>query len=105
MSSQDGTPSGLRGRGAVYRLEAAQPVAGADWAFTPPPGAGFRIIGGSAQLLTSAAIANRQVSILADDRSVTLFTIEAAAVQAAGATVTYDLLPGCTLTTAIGGHQ
>lgn len=105
MGSWDEAPPGLRGRGAVYRLEAPVPAAGADWAFSPPAGAAFRILGGSAQLVTSAVVANRQVAIVVDDKSVTLFTIEAAAVQAAGATVTYDLLPGCTLTTLTGGHQ
>lgn len=104
MGAWDHAPDGLRPRGAPYRLEAPVPAAGADWAFSPPPGAAFRIIGGSAQLVTSATVANRQVSILVDDRNVTLFTIEASGTQAVSLTQVYDILPGCTLTTLTSTH-
>ncbi len=100
-----GAPPGLPGRGHLALIPVPQPAAGADWTIRPPVGARWRVLGGSAKLVTSAAIANRQVYLAVSYDGLELFRIAAAAVQAAGATVVYELIPGLTLTTAIGGFQ
>ncbi len=96
---------GIEGPGLLRSLTVANPAAGVDWTQAAPTNGRWFLRGGTATLLTSAAIANRQVALVIDDGASTLFTIEAAAVQAAGATVVYDLIPGDTLTALTATHQ
>ncbi len=98
-------PIGYRGKGVPNILPGVTPTAGGDWTFRPPPGVVWRLIGGSAKLVTSAVVANRQVKIGLDDGQNELFLVPAANVQAGGTTVTYELLPGLGITTLAGGRQ
>ncbi len=96
---------GIEGPGALYSIAVTTPGAGADWTQTVPTGARWRIRGGTAQLVTSAAVATRQVALVIDDGVNTLFTSESASTQLAGVTQVYDLLPGGTVTTLVSTHQ
>lgn len=69
----------------------ASPAAGADLSITPDLFGAQQVIGFNATLTTSAAIANRQVTLTIDDGTVTMFRAVASQVQAAGVTVTYQV--------------
>lgn len=100
-----GAPPGLPGAGHLTPLPVGQPAAGADWSAAPPVGATWRVLGGSAQLVTSNAVFNRQVYLVFKHGGLELYRIAAAAVQAASATVVYEFLPGQTIVTLVATYQ
>jgi hypothetical protein len=55
--------SPLEGPGFIRSVTNASPGAGADWNFPVPTNARWRVISGDAQLVTGAAVANRQVEL------------------------------------------
>lgn len=67
----------------------ANPAAGADWSQVVPAGHLWRPFSVTCQLLTSAAVANRQAVLVLGDGTSTYAYLTAPAVQAAGATVIY----------------
>ena len=67
----------------------ASPAAGADWSTTVPAGHLWRLFSVTAQLVTSAAVANRQPVLVLGDGTNPFAYLTAPAVQAAGATVIY----------------
>lgn len=95
----------LDGRGAMLSNTVTTPAAGADWSFATSGQARTLIRGGTAQLVTAAAVATRQVALIVDDGATTLYTIEAASTQLAGITQVYSFIPGDTLTTLIATQQ
>lgn len=72
----------------------AVPTAGADFVATCPGEAIWRVLGGRFVFTTSAAVANRLVSLILDDQTDSLLQTPAGAVQAAGAAQPYSLFPG-----------
>jgi hypothetical protein len=96
MSGSDSwaPPPGLEGRGGLKLITAPEPAAGHDWVLTPPPGARWRLLGGSAQLVTSATVATRQVLFQVVREGTVCFTIPSPNTQAASLTYTYQFLPG-----------
>ncbi len=93
-NGREGAPPGFAGRGGLNIITAPNPAAGADWTLAPPPGARWNVLGGSAQLVTAAAVAVRQVLILIAQGPTTVLTLTSPNTQAAGLTYTYQLLPG-----------
>lgn len=65
------------------------PAAGADWSTAVPAGHLWQPFSVTAQLLTSAAVANRQAVLVLGDGTNVYAYLTAPAVQAAGATVIY----------------
>src|SRR5580765_5947487 len=61
----------------------ANPAAGADWSVTVPAGHLWELLGITATLTTSAAVANRAAAIVLGDGVNPYLTIPAAVVQAA----------------------
>ena len=103
-SDRWGAPDGYPGRGAPKLITAPAPAAGADFTLTPPVGVRWRILGGQAQLKTSAAVANRQVLLEVTRGGVVVFTCPSPSVQAAGLTYAYQLLPGVTQPTLVSTY-
>lgn len=92
---------GVEGPGVLQSLAIANPAAGADWSQSVPTAARWLVRGGAATLVTSVAVATRQVALVIDDGVNTLFTIEAGTTQLASLTQVYSLLPGQTTATLI----
>lgn len=67
----------------------ASPAAGADWLATVPAGHLWRPFSVTALLTTSAVVANRQVSLVLTDGTLTYATLTAPAVQVASTAVRY----------------
>jgi hypothetical protein len=59
--------SSIEGPGFITSVNVANPAAGADWTFTASAAVRFRVVSVNAQLLTSAAVANRIPRMLIDD--------------------------------------
>lgn len=68
----------------------ATPAAGADWSTSVPAGHLWQLLGVTATLVTSAAVANRAVALVLGDGSNPFLTIPAPAVQAASLTGVYS---------------
>lgn len=84
----------IQGAGLARSVQQANPAAGADVVITVPTGARWLIQSLSAQLVTSAAVANRTPHLVVDDGANTLFNSPASAAQAAGVTVVYSACGG-----------
>lgn len=82
----------------------AAPAAGADWSQTIPAGHLWRPFSVTAQLLTSAAVANRQAVLVLGDGTNTFAFLSAPAVQAASTTVVYTWADISTVL-ALGARQ
>lgn len=70
-------------------LAPADPAAGIDWTLPATGAATWRIVSFVARLVTSAVVANRQVTLLADDGERVWFATSAASVQTASQTTDY----------------
>lgn len=71
-----------------------QPAAGADWSTVPSNGDWTRVLSITAQLVTSATVANRAPDLLTTDVDGNVIAADGAtAVQAAGETLTWDWRP------------
>lgn len=79
--------SGYRRRWRTIRL--ATRAAGLEWELKAPGSAYWRVISVTARLVTSAVVANRQVSLIGDDQTNTFFTQGFSSAQAASLTVDY----------------
>jgi len=78
-----------------------QPAAGHDWAFTPSSGDRVRLLSLTAELVTSAAAANRIVALALKDQSgLVYWSTDAVNPQAASLTVRYNWSRGPGLTVA-----
>lgn len=84
-------------------LAPADPAAGTDWTLQATGAATLRIVSLRAVLVTSAAIANRQVRLIADDTERVWWEVEASAVQTAGSTTNYCAYTGAVLAGVLGG--
>lgn len=78
----------LDGRGNI-RIETAAPAAGAQFTISVTTGRRWRFQGLSAQLTTSATVANRRVTFFVDDGSNPIIKMTAPADQTASLTVEY----------------
>lgn len=88
--------------GVKRAVPVPQPAAGAEWTVTVPGGRQWRIIGGAAQLVASAAVANRRPGLaLGDESSTVARTVSALQVQA-GATALLGYLPDSGVTAPPG---
>lgn len=96
MFDHTGGVPGYPSRGAprLISLATAQTAAGADFSLTPPVGVRWKLLGGSAKLATSSAVATRQVYLSVTHGGVEVFRMPAQSTQAASLTYTYQLLPG-----------
>jgi hypothetical protein len=79
--------------GLVRSVTGTDPAAGAEITQTVPTGARWRLLGVRAALTTDATAATRQVTLLLDDGTATLFSIPAASSQTASLTYTYNWAP------------
>lgn len=68
----------------------ANPAAGADWSQSVPAGHLWQLLGVTATLTTSAAVANRAVALVLGDGTNPFLTIPAPAVQAASLAGVYS---------------
>lgn len=66
------------------------PAAGADWSVKVPGGHAWRLISVYAQLVTAAAVADRQVNLVLNDNIADFLVLPPVAVQAASLTNTYS---------------
>lgn len=66
--------SGSESTGAVLSFQVANPAAGADWILTVPGTRRFAIQSFAATIVTSAAVANRNVQIIVDDGANVVWT-------------------------------
>lgn len=88
--------------GVKRAVPVPQPAAGAEWTVNVPGGRQWRIIGGAAQLVASAAVANRRPGLsLGDESTTTARTVSALQVQA-GATALLGYLPDSGVTAPAG---
>src|SRR5579864_7991078 len=97
-------PPGFAGRGGLKLLTTPPPAAGADFSLEVPTGARFQLVGGSATLVTSSHVANRQVYFTVKREGTEVFRVPAASLQAATLTYVYQLLPGVAPGTLIGTY-
>lgn len=72
-------------------LAVPNPAPGADILITPQRFGAFQVLGLVFTLVTSAAIANRQVTLAVDDGTTVIWRAVASQVQAATATVNYQV--------------
>ncbi len=82
--------SSLDTNGAARSVQVTTPGAGADWSVTVPTNARWELTSFAAQLVTSAAVANRAARVIIDDGANTVFEVPNPAVQAANLTVVYS---------------
>ena len=81
---------GFREGGRMASLFSADPAANTEIAVTVPAYATWRVMGATATLVTSAAVANRLVTLIVDDGANELFRVNAAVTQAASLTYSYS---------------
>lgn len=79
-----------------------QPPAGTDFTITATEGAVWRVRAVRASLVTSAAVANRTVRLVADDGTSEYFRVRAMSSVVAGATVVHSAFDGSPGLTAVG---
>ena len=80
----------LDGQGALRSIGGTDPAANTEISETVPTGARWRVLAVSFQLVTDATAANREVSIVLDDGTNTLFTSPAAFNHTASLTRRYS---------------
>lgn len=80
----------------------ADPAAGANYSVSNTGLGPWRILSLAFQLVTSAVVANRALSLEVDDGTDTFLRLPAGAVQAASLTVRYGAADGLTGATAVG---
>lgn len=88
-----------------FPVNAPQPAVGADWTLTPTGLGTWRILSLTAILTASAAVANRNVVLVADDQTTTYFRLPALAAQTAGQVVHYDAFDGSSVSNSLAGDQ
>lgn len=74
-----------------------------DKSFTVPSRFQYTLLGGMAQLVTTATVGNRQVDLLLTDGTNTIITIAAGGTQAASLTRQYQYIPGEAAPAAVAG--
>lgn len=79
------------GQGAIYSVIGTAPLAGAEVSQTVPTNARWRLKGMAVNLTTSAAPANRAVTVVIDDGANVLAVFQAQTFQIASLTRTYHL--------------
>lgn len=84
-------------------LAPVDPAAGVDWVIQATGAAALRIVSLRARLVTSAAVANRLVTLFADDSEKVWYQQPATVVQTAGSTTDYCAHTGATPGGALGG--
>lgn len=102
-------PSPVRGvggaSGSAYStpnsVGVSNPAAGADWTYTVPAGATYRLVSAFATLATSASVANRVPELIIDDGTHSLSGSLMASPQTAGVTDTYTWGSGLPLSAAL----
>ena len=72
----------------------ASPVAGAEWSIAAPGQGLWRVVSAAFRLVTDATVANRTVTLVADDGTDVWFRSVATAQQAASLTVDYGAFAG-----------
>lgn len=82
--------STIDGPGILRSVAGTNQAAGAEISETVPTGARWELVGLSFVLVTSAAVANREVSIVIDDGTTTLFTSPSGFTHAASLTRRYS---------------
>ena len=92
----------LNGNGRVRSIAGTNPAVNVEITETVPTGAQWRLLGFIAQLVTDANVANRQVTLILDDGTTTLWSSLANATQAASLTRNYNYYPWYTLPAAAG---
>lgn len=93
--------TGFTRRWRVVRI--TQPAAGADWTLQATGAATLRVVSLRARFVTSAAVANRQVHLVADNSEDQWYREEAVAVQTATSTTNYCAHTGATPGGVLGG--
>ncbi len=86
-----GPVDSLGGRGWPISTVSADPAAGAEISLTCPTNLRMRLMGMVFTLVTSAAVANRVVSVVIDDATNILLQVPSPSDQAASLTYTYSL--------------
>jgi hypothetical protein len=95
----------VSGHGGIKVYTVSNPSAGADWTYTIPSNARFKVISVKAVLTTSSSVADRRASLVFDDGTNISWYSLSNQLQAASATNVYQVSPGMvnsTLTTAAG---
>lgn len=77
---------------------------GADFAASLPAGSDWRILGGSAQLVTSATVATRQVYLRFFVGAAEIWRGPSPNTQVASLTYVYQLMPGIVVPTLVGTY-
>ena len=90
------------GRGRPVLFVIPPPVAGVDFSATLPAGSAWRILGGSAQLVTSATVATRQVYLRLLQGTTEIWRGPSPNTQVASLTYVYQLMPGIVVPTLVG---
>lgn len=93
--------TGFTRRWRVIRV--IPPAAGADWTLQATGAATLRVVSLRAVLTTSAVVANRQVTLVADNTEDRWFQTAATAVQVNGTATSYSAYTGATPGGAAGG--
>lgn len=85
---------GFPGYGHLVLITAPNPGAGNDWVLTPPAGSVWRVLWGSAKLVTSASAGTRQVTLQLLTGNLVVGQMASPDTQATGLTYTYQFVPG-----------
>lgn len=85
--------SSVEGPGIIRSITGTNPAAGLEISETVPTNARWNLLAFSAVLVTSAAVANRQVNLIVDDGANTVYDFPSASVQAASLTHRYNAAP------------
>lgn len=89
-----------------YKIERrVNPAAGAEFVLTGPGQGIWRVVSLRFTLVTSAVVANREVSVFLDDGTTESFRVSAGIVQAASLTVRYCAAAGVGTTGILAGTQ
>lgn len=90
----------------VRPMPVAAPAAGAEWSVTVGPNVIWEVLAVQFQLVTSAAVANRNAMLrVTDNLNAEAFRVGPQAVQAASLTNTYSYLPGFGYASGTGRQQ
>lgn len=84
----------ITGRGRLRRITGTNPAPGSAPREVVPTGARWRLITVHVQLVTSAAVADRRVSLFLDDGALSFFNGEARLAQTASTTLDYSWAAG-----------
>lgn len=80
-----------------------QPAPGADFAFVVPGNQVWQVVSVTAQLVTSAAVANRRPSLVVDDQTTTFARMNSGIVSAASLTTVWSWIADYDLETGAAG--